>query len=207
MKRIGRDGFTLLELLLAISLVSLITATIMGGVHLGRRSWESGRESEALDEIESAVRAASWIIGKSFVATPDQVPPGGSDPPIFLGSANKCRMIMLSEGGAQWGGLIVAEIAADTGSDGDELAVWTKVYRPNEGLAPARETMRKTVILQGLAGLEISYFGTEQKGQAPAWSAGWRSTDGLPALVSLKISAKRFGRVIEVASTVAIRQQ
>lgn len=208
MKRIGRDGFTLLELLLAISLVSLITATIMGGVHLGRRSWESGRASEALDEIESAVRAASWIIGKSFVVNPDQVPPGGSDPPpIFLGSANKCRVVMLSEGGAQWGGLIIAEIAVDTGPDGDELALWTKVYRPNEGLAPARETMRKTVILQGLAGLEISYFGTEQKGQAPAWSAGWRSTDGLPALVSLKISAKRFGRVIEVASTVAIRQQ
>jgi general secretion pathway protein J len=203
-----RDGFTLLELLLAISILSLITASIMGGLHLGRRSWETTRSSEALDEIEAATRAVSALVGKSFVFLPDQT---GSmqpePPPIFRGAANGCRFVMLSEGGAQWGGLILTEIGVDRGPTGDELAVWTKVYRPNEGLAPARETMRKTVILQGLAGLEISYFGTEQKGQAPAWSAGWRSTDGLPALVSLKISAKRFGRVIEVASTVAIRQQ
>ncbi|PPD25349.1 MAG: prepilin-type cleavage/methylation domain-containing protein [Methylocystis sp.] len=208
MKRPRRDGFTLLELLLSLTLISLITASIMGGIHLGRRSWENSRAGEALDEIEGAVRTASKLIGASFVIVPEQTQSGRTDPsPIFIGAANGCRLVMLSEGGAQWGGLIVVEIALDSGPNGDDLAVWTKVYRAKEGLGPARETMRKTVVLEGLAGLEFSYFGAQQPGKAPTWSSRWTSADVLPALVNIKVSAKRFGGVIETGSTVAIRQQ
>lgn len=208
MRRVRRNGFTLLELLLAISLLTLITASIMGGIHLGRRSWETSRASEALDEIESAARATAMLIGKSFLVHPDQTNLGQTEPPpVFLGAANHCRFVMLSEGGAQWGGLILTEIGVESGSGGDALAVWTAVYRPRDGLAPARETMRKTVVLEGLAGLEISYFGAQRPEQAPAWGAAWSSSDALPALVSIKISARRLGRIVEAASTVAIRQQ
>ncbi len=207
MKRARRDGFTLLELLLAISLLSLITASIMGGLHLGRRSWETSRASEALDEIESAARATSWLVGRSFTISPDQSGPASPEPPpVFLGSEKGCRFVMLSEGGAQWGGLILAEIGVDSGPGGEELVVWTKVYRPREGLGAPRESMRRTVVLQGLAGLELSYFGAQQDGQAPGWSGGWRSKN-LPGLVSIRIGAKRLGRTLEVASTAALRQQ
>ncbi len=208
MTRRRRNGFTLLELLLAISLLSLITASIMGGVHLGRRSWETSRASEALDDVESATRAASTLLGKTFAVHPEPTDPTQTEPPpIFLGAANGCRFVMLSEGGAQWGGLILTEIGVDSGPDGEQLAVWTKAYRPREGLSPARETMRKTVVLEGLAGLQISYFGAQRQDQAPAWSATWSSSQALPALVSIKVGARRLGRIIEAASTVAVRQQ
>ncbi len=208
MKPPRRNGFTLLELLLAISLLSLITAAIMGGIHLGRRSWETSRASEALDEVESALRAASSLVAKSFVVFPTEVQPGQTEPPpIFQGVGKGCRFVMLSEGGAQWGGLILAEIGIDNGPGGEELAVWTKVYRPREGFGVARETMRKTVILEGLAGVSFSYFGAQQPGQAPVWSAAWNSSKALPSLVSIKIGAQRLGRVIEAASTTATRQQ
>ncbi|WP_363352167.1 prepilin-type N-terminal cleavage/methylation domain-containing protein [Methylocystis echinoides] len=205
MKRPGRNGFTLLELLLAISLVALITASLMGGVNLGRRSWETSRASEALDEIESAARAVSSLVARSFLVHPEQTQRGQSEPaPVFLGAATFCRFVMLSEGGAQWGGLILTEIGSE---GGDELAVWTKIYRPQEGLAPTRATMRKTVLLRGLAALEIAYFGAPQQDQSPAWSGGWRNAGALPTLVSVKISARRLGRILEAASTVAIRQR
>jgi general secretion pathway protein J len=207
MRRRSRNGFTLLELLLAISLLALITASIMGGIHLGRRSWEASRASEALDEVESAARAVSRIVGKSFVVQPE-TPLGSSEQPaIFMGAARGCRFVMLSECGAQWGGLILTEIGIDSGPGGDRLAVWTKLYRPQEGLSPARESMRKTVVLDGLEGLEFAYFGAAQQGQAPAWSASFRSATTPPALVSVKIAARRLGRIVETASTVALRQQ
>ncbi len=206
MMRRRRNGFTLLELLLAIVLLSLITASIMGGVHLGRRSWETSRASEALDEIEAATRAASSLLGKSFASHHDDL--GQPEPPpVFLGAANGCRFVMLSEGGAQWGGLILTEIGVDNGPEGEQLAVWTKVYRPREGLNPQRATMRKTVILDGLEGLQISYFGAQRPDQAPAWSATWSSSQGPPALISIRVAARRLGRVVEAASTVAVRQQ
>lgn len=208
MKRRAPDGFTLLELLLAISLLSLITASIMGGIHLGRRSWETTRASDALDEGENAMRATSALLAKSFAILPDQSQINGADlPPVFLGSPQGCRFVALSEGGAQWGGLILTEIGVDNGPGGPELAVWTKVYRPKEGLSAGRESMRKTVILQGVTGFALSYFGAQQQGQASAWSSGWRSPTSLPGLVSIKLGASRLGRVMELASTVSPRLQ
>jgi general secretion pathway protein J len=208
MKRRAPDGFTLLELLLAISLLGMITAAIMGGIHLGRRSWETTRASDALDEVENAMRATSALLAKSFAVTPDPMQIGGEGPPpVFLGSPQGCRFVMLSEGGGQWGGLILTEIGLDNGPDGLELAVWTKVYRPKDGLSLARGAMKKTVVLAGLSELEISYFGAQQQGaRASTWSGKWSSAN-LPALVSIRVGAKRLGRIIEIDTRVAPRQQ
>jgi len=207
MKRRAPDGFTLLELLLAISLLSMITASIMGGIHLGRRSWETTRASEALDEVESAIRATSGLLAKSFVITPDQAQMNGTEtPPIFQGSAQGSRFVMLSEGGAQWGGLILTEIGLDKGPGGAELAVWTKVYRPQEGFTPARAAMKKTVVISGVTGLELSYFGSQRERAPPVWSNAW-SANQLPALVSIRVGVGRLGRSVEVATMVAPRQR
>ncbi|GLI94200.1 prepilin-type N-terminal cleavage/methylation domain-containing protein [Methylocystis echinoides] len=208
MKRRAPDGFTLLELLLAISLLGMITAAIMGGIHLGRRSWETTRASDALDEVENAMRATSGLVAKSFVFTPDPTQVRGEGmPPVFLGSPQGCRFVMLSEGGAQWGGLILAEIGLDNGPNGPELAVWTKVYRPKDGLSAPRGAMKKTVVLAGVSGLELSYFGAQQAGgRAAAWEGQWRSAN-LPSLVAIRLGAKRLGRIIEVDTRVAPRQQ
>ena len=62
MKRRAADGFTLLELLLAISLMAMITSSIMGGVHLGRRAWETSRASDSSNENDPCLRVIviSW---------------------------------------------------------------------------------------------------------------------------------------------------
>lgn len=207
MKQRAPDGFTLLEMLLAISLLALITSSIMGGLHLGRRSWETARASDALDEVENAMRATSALVGKSFTFTPDQPQSLGAEPqPIFLGSPQGCRFVALSEGGAQWGGLILTEIGLDKGPGGAELAVWTKVYRPQEGFTPARAAMKKTVVISGVTGLELSYFGSQRERAPPVWSNAW-SANQLPALVSIRVGVGRLGRSVEVATMVAPRQR
>lgn len=217
MKRRAPDGFTLLELLLAVSILSLITGAILGGIHMGRRTWEVSRASEALDEVETAVRATVGLIGKSYLVASEpamQTTPGASA--SFRGRADACRFIALSEGGGQWGGLIVTEIGVDNGPEGPQLAVWTKPYRPKDGLTPARADMRKTVILSNLADVQFSFFGKQQQqapmglpqqGPPPSWSQVWNSQTGLPILVSVKIAANRMGRVVALDATVALRQQ
>jgi general secretion pathway protein J len=208
------DGFTLLELLLAVSLLSLITASIMGGIHLGRRSWETSRASEALDEVESAVRAAAGLLGRSFLAGPDQKGQSLQGPqPVFMGSASGVRFIALSEGGAQWGGLILTEIGVESSPDGDaRVAVWTKPYRPKEGLSIAREVMKKTVLAEGPASIRFSYYGApelapgESERRVTTWSESWSSSSNLPALVSVTILLRRLGRDMEASAVVSPHQ-
>lgn len=217
MKRRAPDGFTLLEMLLAISLISLITGSIMGGVTLGRRAWETTRASEALDEVESAVRGVSGLVARGYLFSLDQqnfTPQNALEGQqqqqrlVFQGAPDACRFVSLSEGGAQWGGLILTEIGADPGTDGTAaLAVWTRVFRPKEGFAPTRAEMKRTVVLEGLASIELSFFGVQEQGKPAVWSPIWKNATALPSLVSIRIGANRLGRVIEAQATVAIRQQ
>jgi general secretion pathway protein J len=205
MRKRAADGFTLLEMLLAISLLSLITSSILGGVHLGRRAWESARASDAIDDIETAARAISAQLSKAY-----PVLQGRSNAPPAVavqGAMNAWRAITLSEGGAQWGGLILTDIGAVDSPNGADLAVWTRVYREDEGLSPPREEMRMTTVLRDLAYFQLSYFGSMEKDRPAVWSDSWINRAELPLLVSLKIGAKRLGRIISASATVALRQR
>ena len=206
MKARKRAGFTLLELLLAVSLLALITGAILGGLHLGRRAWETSRASESLDEVENALRAVASLLARNY-PVPIAAQDATSGQVLFIGRSDACRFVALSEGGAQWGGLILAEIAGAEARNGAELAVWTKVFRPSEGLDVPREAMTRTVVLRDLVSFELSYFGAPEPGRPPVWSEKWSGRVALPQLIGVKIGARRLGRVVEIATTVAPRQQ
>jgi len=206
MKLRARDGFTLLELLLAISLLSLITGSILGGLHLGRRAWETSRASESLDEVENALRAVASLLARSFPA-PIAAQDASTGQILFAGTPNACRFIMLSEGGANWGGLLVAEIGGESSGQDLALAVWTRVYRPDASIDYARESMTRAVVLKDLVSFQLSYFGVAELGKPPVWSDKWEKRITLPRLIGVKIGARRLGRLIEASMTVAMRQQ
>lgn len=226
MKRRAPNGFTLLELLLAIVLMSFIVSSIMGGIHLGRRAWEASRASEMLDESESATRALTALLGRAFALSDEQQAPNasGQRAPSLVGAANRVLFIALSEGGAQWGGLIATEIGIDNGPEGANLAVWTKPWQPKDG-PPDRGSMRRTVVLRDVASLKLSYFGSlpvtanaaslaappavgaPQSAPPPVWGDSWEDSTNTPLLVSIRIAVNRGGRVIETAATVALRQR
>ena len=208
------DGFSLLEIMLAVSLLALITTSIMGGVHLGRRSWETSRASDTLDEVDTTARVIVDLIGKSFIVTPDQAMPDLQGPPItFTGALDSCRIVVLSEGGAQWGGLIVTQIGVEDGPNGLALVVWSKPYHPRTGLSVDRANMTKTILADGLVSIKFGYFGVTEPipGQLqtlpPSWSDTWRSVSSLPELVSVTLVLRRLGRDMESTATVALHQQ
>lgn len=206
MKAPDRNGFTLLELLLAISLLSLITGAILGGLHLGRRAWEASRASESLDEVENTLRAVTTLFSRAVpVAIASQDASTGQI--LFAGAPNVCRFIILSEGGANWGGLLVAEIGGEAAGEESVLAVWTRVYRPDTSIDAPRETMTRAVALKDLVSFQLTYFGSAEPGKPAVWSDKWEKRIALPQLIGVKLSARRLGRVIEASATVALRQQ
>jgi general secretion pathway protein J len=202
MRRRARAGFTLLEMLLTITLLSMIVGSILGGLHLGRRAWETGRTYEAVGEIEEASHA---IADQLAHAAPLALTKGNIAQVVaFEGLPEGCRFIALSEGEAQWGGLILTEIAQADAPAAD-VAVWTRVYRPAEGFALPRTGMRMTSALRDAAYFRLSYFGEIEKGRPPAWTDRWIDRAALPLLVAVHVGGKRDGRVVDVSFTVALQ--
>jgi hypothetical protein len=114
--------------------------------------------------------------------------------------------VTLSEGEAQWGGLITTEIATEGGGRRTNLQAWTQVFR-EEGFDQNREAMRLTTLLTGVAFIKLAYFGATDPAQAPQWRDNWREAAILPRLVSISIGLRRPDGVREASATVALQQQ
>lgn len=205
MRRRKNAGFTLLELLLALTLLSLIVGAILGGLHLGKRVWETGRNYEAVNEVEEAARAIADLLARSF---PIVVPRENELPAAFFeGQTTGCRLVTSSEGDAQWGGLLLTEIGGVPGAHGTTIAVWTRVFRAADGLSLARESMQMTPALRDAAFFELAYFGSLEQDRPPVWSSSWIKRPQPPKLISVRLGANRFGRVIATSATVELRQR
>lgn len=200
----ARSGFTLLEMLLALTLLSLIMGALLGGLHMGRRSWETGRLYEGVSEVEEAARAIADQFARVYpvqVARRDNAATAA-----FVGRADGCRIVTLSEGGGQYGGLILTEMGADPSAAAPTLGLWTKVYRAEEFESVGRGAMEGVTVVRDVAYFNLSYFGAIEQGKPPVWTEDWREREGLPLLVRVKIGAYRYGKVVDASFVVALRQ-
>ena len=204
MTRHARSGFTLLEMLLAITLLSMIVSAIIGGLHLGRRAWETGKTYESVSEIEEAARAINGQLARALSIRMSRADGGQSA--AFRGLPDSCRFLALSEGGAQWGGHILTEIAGPQAPHGD-VALWSSVFRPSQGLDLPRDSMRRVSVLREAAYFRLSYFGEVEKGRPPVWTDQWIDRPDLPLLVAVRLAGESSGRTVDVSFVVALRQR
>jgi general secretion pathway protein J len=204
MKRNAGSGFTLLEMLLAITLLSMIVTAIIGGLHLGRRAWEAGKSYETVSEIEEAARA---INGQLARAVSIRIPRSNNAQFVaFQGLPDRCRFVALSEGGAQWGGLILTELAGPQAPD-EDVALWSQVFRPSQGFQLPRDSMRRVSVLREAVYFRLSYFGEVETGRPPVWTDQWTDRQDLPLLVAARVAGKSSGRTVDVSFVVALRQR
>lgn len=197
-----RAGFTLLEILLTVSLLAMITSAIFGGLHLGKRAWETGRDYENVNEVEEAANALATLVARAY---PVPVARGDQDQAVaFQGRANRLRLVTTSEGGASWAGLDVMEF----GVDGPDLEISTNVFRADTWRSVGGPGGSRTVkALAGVESFELSYFGATEQDAPPRWSITWVDQHVPPRLVAVKIVASRRGKRIPVSFTVALRQR
>lgn len=181
MRRIddAASGFTLIELLVAIAVLALLTTLLAAALHLGtrevaRRAGHAGR-SDAL--------AATYRLLRSELADAQPILPVnmiGRDV-VFDGRPDGVSFVVPAPRAVEAGGLqlLSADFAA-----GQLRARW----QPYAGILPvADRDAVTTVLLDRLAQVRFSYFGTLPPAIGPAWHGVWRDAANLPALVRLEL--------------------
>ena len=90
--RHGTGGFTLLELLVAMTLLALLAGLLFGGLSFGVRVWEKGdAELEKLAELQIAHGLIRRVISRALISG---VTDGESqDTAIFEGTADGLRLV------------------------------------------------------------------------------------------------------------------
>ncbi|MEW6740394.1 MAG: PulJ/GspJ family protein [Nitrospirota bacterium] len=174
-------GFTLLELLIAMTILGLIAVIVGAGVRLGIRAWERG-ETDA--DNSRKIRYFVERIGQQIKsAYPYQIEGDGERAVAFQGRSDSIffvtSSVKASEGGLKWISYFIR--------DGKLMM--------REGILPDKRAMERIskeghVFDMEISGLKFQYFSSKEK----EWKESWDSKTELP--VAIKINADKIPSVI-----------
>jgi general secretion pathway protein J len=183
------SGFTLLELLVAITLLGVLMAALFGALQLGARVWEAGEArldaSARIQVVQDFLRRQLGQTMPLIEATDDPRSSGGL---LFAGEQNRLRFASLLPehlGAGAWLMELGLSEPEQVGVPGDLVLRWRRLDLTGE--ADTTPPTEERVLIEGIESLEISYFGGSLADQEPRWWQQWRQQQRLPTLVRLKV--------------------
>lgn len=177
-------GFTLLELLVAMTLLGLLMVLIFGGLRFGARVWErSAVHTSGTDDV----RIAQTLIRREIEgAYPYLLAGNGIQPHIdFEGSAEGLTFLAPLPNAVLPAGRARVKLFAVTDGGSSRLVVQ---MRPELAAGDDEKTSEEDTLLAGLSAVRFSYFGSERPGEAPSWHDSWYGAMRLPALVRFEVT-------------------
>ena len=185
--RTGQAGFTLLELLVAVTLLAYVATLLAGGLRLGLRAWET------IEQRGGTIHNVQVVQHFLRHTLAEALPPNADDPleaRIFDGERD--RLAFVAPLPAHLGGglhRLAVELAP--GADGRALVLQLRPYHPRDPDAGEAETF---VLLERVERLELTYY---ESGPAPGdgqWRDRWQDRPELPALVHINLTLDGDGR-------------
>ena len=198
MRRTGERGFTLIELVLALTIVALMLTILFGSLRVGLRAWQRGEErAEALEYsrsityvVEQALAGAYPFQGRIDKDAPVQI--------LFQGEEDKVSFVTASPPFPRSVPIAFTAItlAMRTGSD-PGLAIHEKVlpnFDPFELVAP--DVVDPTVM-----SIALRYL---RDPDSDTWEKTWNGAEerALPRAIEVTLTVHINGRVEERAPLV-----
>ena len=180
-------GFTLVELLLAITLMSILLGLTYSGLRAATRSSERGEELLAAG---GELRAAHQFMRRQLnqmLPLPFAVTEGNEEiRVVFEGEANSIRYVAPMPGYLGSGGPQVQLLEVVDGDDGDYVVQFSNALL--QGFEEDHLFDRDPVILlEGVASADFEFLGRDEEGEVTGWTNSWDQLDILPVAVRLNL--------------------
>lgn len=202
-------GFSLIEIVVGLALISLTVALMPGTIRLGLNAWSARGDIEksagfalVLEALQQRIEQALPVVERGQ---------DGSVQVLFAGDATTLEYVGVAETGPQGAGVYRSRIApqSDDSARPGGLAIETVVHGPGSppSLGPLQS---ETKLLAGPeATFRFRYFGVSGAHAKPQWHEAWRRGDTLPLLVEIdaemQMSSQLLKRRIVIAPRVALR--
>jgi general secretion pathway protein J len=178
-------GFTLVELLLAITLLSILLGLAYGGFRASTRATNRGQD---ILQESSRLRLAHQFVHRQL----NQIlPMSFSDeeqedlPVVFEGEARTIRYVGPMPGYLGFGGPQVQELSIVPDEDGYALVLSHALL---QGFEESDLDERAPILLiDGIDSGSFSFQGVDEQGEPSAWQDSWDDSYMLPLAVSLQI--------------------
>jgi len=191
-RQIASGGFTLLELMLAITIVSVLVVLVLGAFQVGQRSWAKG--DAAVEDNQRLRVTIQRMLRQLGAATRTSSSGLNATVPAFEGDERVMRFMSgaaLTPGGDR--GLVLACYAVREEPGGLALDFQE---RPLVALAPDEDPFQMDAsavrLLDGLSAMRFAYFLPGEDGAWGSWRGSWPADGetGLPVAVRITITPK-----------------
>lgn len=186
-------GFTLVELLVVMTLFGLLSLALVGGLRFGTRAWEAGAaRGEALSQIEVVQGVIRRQLGE--VVPPALEGARTSESVVFAGAADSLEFFTYFPGHRGAGGRNYFRLAILPDDEQMRLDLSWRLYRADGSLyenADAEDdgdSGEERKLIAGIESAEFRYFGALDRDREPDWHDEWDLEEKLPELVALTIT-------------------
>jgi general secretion pathway protein J len=178
-------GFTLVELLLAMALMSMLLALAYGGLRASTRATDRG---QVILEESGRIRMAHQFVRKQlnqmvplvFMESEDEQPRT-----IFEGSADGIRFVGPMPGYLGFGGPQVQELIFVRSEQGKALVLSHALL---QGFEEENLYVRPPIVLlDRIERASFQFLALDEENESADWTSDWEYADKLPLAVSLDI--------------------
>ena len=180
-------GFSMVELLLAITLLSMLLALAYGGLRASARATEKGQV--ILDDSNRIRMAHQFVRRQLTQLLPLAFDLGEGEVQderiVFQGDSRRIRYVAPMPGYLGYGGPQVQELEIVQGEEGLELVLSHALL---QGFEEEYLYQREPVLLlDKIEQAQFQFLGVDENGEMTAWSGSWDQESELPAAVTLEV--------------------
>lgn len=198
-------GFTLLELLVTMTLIGLVVVLISGALRVGIGAWERG--TRKVSAIQNVRVALDLMKGQITSAMPVRVEKEGKEIQIFKGDSKHLAFVSsvaLTPGPSS--GAVYARYAIEENGDGMERLVFLEAdWAAVSPLMPAvPETMNgRRSLIQSARSIRFEFL-SPLEDINPVWTDRWNEADPLKMPSAVRITITPEGEPLPVDLVVRI---
>ena len=180
-------GFTLLEMLIAFSLVSLLFLALFAAFNTVGRSWDAAdariNKTEDMRLISDFLRRQ---LGQAMVVRITGEKQEGTVY-AFEGTPTTLRYAAPLQPLQHKGGVFLIQLDVVSGKRGKTLEMLYAPYRPELTWEEAFQDAEPVTVFEGLKDASFAYFGAEEAGKDPEWVTEWQDKPLYPQLLKLTL--------------------
>ncbi|MEN9425221.1 MAG: hypothetical protein RL122_2604 [Pseudomonadota bacterium] len=180
-------GFTLLEMLISLGLVSLLFLALFASFNTMARGWDAA--DTRLNKTEDMRLITDFLrrqLGQAMVVRIK----GEKEERVyaFEGTATSLRYVAPLQPLQHQGGVFLIELNIVAAKDGKKLEMLFAPYRPELTWEEAFKDAEPVLVFEGLKDAGFAYFGAEEEGKDPDWTSDWEDIPRYPDMLKLTLA-------------------
>jgi general secretion pathway protein J len=189
----GEAGFSLVELLVSLALLSMVAGLLAAGLSLGQKVWQQAEErAQASRAMFDAGTALSRLLEN---LQPLHLDAQGSRAIEFRGSADELEGIVPLPAHIGLGGLYRLRLFRNKSARRLDLSFHAYEQGTPRTSGAGGDEAGLTTLADGVDGLDLHYFGKAKGEDAGNWRSEWLGQEELPALIAIKVASVKAGAV------------